>query len=136
MQLCLFFKEELRDVREQLAVYEQSLGISSVGGMEADVSLDNNSGGKVTPRHQLPLFLDTGGGVLSTIAAGRRKQRRSSQSVSFATNLQDFEKRAVPQRPSSAVAAPLSSTWNYDGNEEVGATVSDDEVISTTPSRR
>lgn len=135
----------MRDVREQLALYEQSLGINGVGETEAESSLVDNSGA-VTPRHQLPPFHDTGGVVLSTIItkpSPGRCRRRSCQSVTFATHLENRENDdaldvAKLRRPSSAIAAPLSSTWNHETNTTTAAVaaVSDDEVISITPSRR
>ncbi|KAL5110564.1 hypothetical protein TcWFU_006738 [Taenia crassiceps] len=137
-------QEELRDVREQLALYEQSLGINAVGEMEAKSSSVGNSGA-ITPRHQLPLFHDTGGAVLSTIIAqpSGRCRRRSCQSVTFANHLENCENGDALdvtrlRRPSSAIAAPLSSTWNHETSNTTAAlaAVSDDEVISITPSRR
>ncbi|EUB64343.1 Centrosomal protein [Echinococcus granulosus] len=138
-------QEELRDVREQLSLYEQTLGIDAVGEVEAEFLAVDDSGA-VTPRHQLPLFHDTGGAVLSTIItkpSPGRCRRRSCQSVTFATHLENCQDGdaldlARMRRPSSAIAAPLSSTWNHEigTTTAVAAAVSDDEVISTTPSRR
>ena len=138
--MCLCFKEELRDVREQLAIYEQRLGISLKEEMMANFPSDTTSGRKVTPEHQLPLFLDARGGLLSSILPKtlpvKCKQRRSSLSVSFATHIQDYENMEKPSRPASAVAAPLSSTWNCGGEITACEAISDDEIISTTISRR
>ncbi|KAL5962397.1 hypothetical protein TSMEX_009851 [Taenia solium] len=138
-------QEELRDVREQLALYEKSLGIDAVGEIEAESSLVDNSGA-ATPRHQLPLFHDTGGAVVSTIITKPslgRCRRRSCQSVTFATHLENCGNSDALdvtglRRPSSAIAAPLSSTWNHETSTTTAAmaAVSDDEVISITPSRR
>ncbi|VDK36778.1 unnamed protein product [Taenia asiatica] len=138
-------QEELRDVREQLALYEKSLGIDAVGEIEAESSSVDNSGA-ATPRHQLPLFHDTGGAVVSTIITKPslgRFRRRSCQSVTFATHLEncgngDALDVTGLRRPSSAIAAPLSSTWNHETSTTTAAmaAVSDDEVISITPSRR
>ncbi|VDD80434.1 unnamed protein product [Mesocestoides corti] len=134
-------KEELKDVREQLAIYEQSLGISGAVGnaAETESSLET-SGLFTTPRHHLPLFQDSGGSVLSTVISRplSNRRRRSCQSVTFAPHVEDEDNDLSglrrPRRPSSAVSAPLCSTWNQGNN--VVATVSDDEVISAAPSRR
>lgn len=114
-------QEELRDVREQLAVYEQSLNIFSV--IEEP---------ELTPRYQLPLFHDTKGGQISTIlskASPVRNRRRSFQSVTFAGCQNDEEGKndvLKLKRPSSALDVPLSSTWN----QEMG-----DGVSASTPHR-
>uniref|UniRef100_A0A5K3ENZ0 DUF5741 domain-containing protein n=1 Tax=Mesocestoides corti TaxID=53468 RepID=A0A5K3ENZ0_MESCO len=134
-------QEELKDVREQLAIYEQSLGISGAVGnaAETESSLET-SGLFTTPRHHLPLFQDSGGSVLSTVISRplSNRRRRSCQSVTFAPHVEDEDNDLSglrrPRRPSSAVSAPLCSTWNQGNN--VVATVSDDEVISAAPSRR
>ncbi|VDM17355.1 unnamed protein product [Hydatigera taeniaeformis] len=138
-------QEELKDVREQMALYEQSLGINAVGETEAEASSVYNSD-DVTPRRHLPLFHDSGGAVLSTIVTKPSQgspRRRSFQSVTFATHLEGCEigdtlDVARLRRPSSAIAAPLSSTRNHEAttNTVAVAAVSDDEVISITPSRR
>lgn len=97
-------QEELRDVREQIELYEQSLGVFSA--IEEPES---------SPRHLLPLFHDAKGGQISTIltkATPSRNRRRSFQSVTFA----DEVKEDVPKlrRPSSAGAFPLTSTRDQD----------------------
>ncbi|KAM7537604.1 hypothetical protein Aperf_G00000071414 [Anoplocephala perfoliata] len=113
-------QEELRDIREQLALYEQSLGICS--------AVEEFDG--LTPIHQLPLFQDTKGGVISTIltkTTPEKSRRRSCQSVTFARcskDVEDNEDALKVRRPSSAVDVPLSSTWNH----EIGGTASGDEA--------
>lgn len=143
--LCFYVKEELRDVREQLAIYEQSLGISNgdfnIEHEEQELEEANpaHAPPPVTPRNHLPLFQGESGNVLSTIIAkpseSLRRRRRSCQSVSFAPQANNNFNidLARPQRPSSA-SAPLCSTRNQDLG--AGASASDDEIVSTTPSRR
>ncbi|VDN98943.1 unnamed protein product [Rodentolepis nana] len=114
-------QEELRDVREQLAIYEQSLDIFSVVEER-----------ELTPRHQLPLFHDTKGGQISTILSKTspiRNRRRSCQSVTFAGCQNDSDGKEdvlTLKRPSSAADVPLSSTWN----QEIG-----DRASASTPHR-
>ncbi len=145
--LCFNLKEELRDVREQLAVYEQNLEINNVVDDAAAIQEQEQATAPMTPRNQLPLFQGDGGTVLSTIIAKppasyqnqRRQRRRSCQSVTFAPQVDGGSDVSTdgelprPPRPLSA-GAPLCSTRNHEA--AATASASDDEIISTTPSRR
>nr|VZI21622.1 unnamed protein product [Spirometra erinaceieuropaei] len=146
-------QEELRDTREQLALYEQTMGLSQhhhrhhPEGGNPDFDLPSArsgidpSWGQVTPgvcgAPPLKNVCGTAGESLPTLITRQRRRRRSCQSVvTFALSPTPDDQ---PPRPASA-AAPLCSTKNTEHGSDVddftftprGAVT----VASGTPSRR
>ncbi|BHF66295.1 hypothetical protein SprV_0200931100 [Sparganum proliferum] len=146
-------QEELRDTREQLALYEQTMGLSQhhhrhhPEGGNPDFDLPSarsgidHSWGQVTPgvcgAPPLKNVCGTAGESLPTLITRQRRRRRSCQSVvTFALSPTPDDQ---PPRPASA-AAPLCSTKNTEHGSDVddftftprGAVI----VASGTPSRR
>nr|CDS34616.2 cation efflux protein: zinc transporter [Hymenolepis microstoma] len=95
-------QEELRDVREQLVIYEQSLDIVSVVEER-----------ELTPRHQLPLFHDTKGGQISTILSKTSPTRNKKEKLSL-------------------LIVPLSSTWNQEIGDRASASTPHRLFTTTT----
>ncbi|VDL91874.1 unnamed protein product [Schistocephalus solidus] len=147
-------QEELRDTREQLALYEQTMGLSQQQhhrhhpeGGNTDLDFPSARSGidpswsQSTPGvcEALPLKKvgETAGESLPTLITRQRRRRRSCQSVvTFALSPTPDDQ---PPRPASAVA-PLCSTKNTEHGSDAddftftprgGVT-----VASGTPSRR